>query len=156
MAQTIATSTRPAYHAYQLLYLGFIVAPLVAGLDKFTHFLTDWDMYLAPVVAGLLRVDYVLPLRASRHSMGTRDLTRCRRERQEANISFLLPWRLRVLACDPQRAAAANGPQPPIRMAGPHHRSVMLPHGQCDISRAGLEADPGHQCAHGNPRPAEE
>jgi hypothetical protein len=59
MAQTIATSTRPAYHAYQLLYLGFIVAPLVAGLDKFTHFLTDWDMYLAPVVAGLLRVDYV-------------------------------------------------------------------------------------------------
>ena len=50
-----------------------------------------------------------LPLRASRHSMGTRDLTRCRRERQEANISFLLPWRLRVLACDPQSAAAANG-----------------------------------------------
>jgi hypothetical protein len=53
-----------------------------------------------------------LPLRAPRHSIGTRDLTRCRRERQDANISFLLPWRLRVLACDPQRAAAANGPQP--------------------------------------------
>jgi hypothetical protein len=79
-----------------------------------------------------------LPLRASRHSMGMRDLTRCRRERQEANISFLLPWRLRVLACDPQRAAAANGPQPPIRMAGPHHRSVMLPHGRRDISPRGL------------------
>ena len=54
MAQTIATQTRPAYQAYQLLYLGFIIAPLVAGVDKFTHFLTDWDKYVAPVVAGLL------------------------------------------------------------------------------------------------------
>jgi hypothetical protein len=54
MAQMIVTRTRPAYQAYQLLYLGLIVAPLVAGLDKFTHFLTDWDKYLAPVVAGLL------------------------------------------------------------------------------------------------------
>src|SRR5688500_11787651 len=54
MAQMIVTKTRPAYQAYQLLYLGFIIAPLVAGLDKFTHFLTDWDKYLAPVVAGLL------------------------------------------------------------------------------------------------------
>jgi hypothetical protein len=40
MAQMISTKARPAYQAYQLLYLGFIVAPLVAGLDKFTHFLT--------------------------------------------------------------------------------------------------------------------
>jgi len=54
MPQMIVTKTRPAYQAYQLLYLGFIVAPLVAGLDKFAHLLTDWDMYLAPVVAGLL------------------------------------------------------------------------------------------------------
>jgi hypothetical protein len=54
MAQMIVTKTRPAYQAYQLLYLGFIVAPLVAGLDKFTHLLTNWDMYLAPVVADLL------------------------------------------------------------------------------------------------------
>ena len=54
MAQMIVTTTRPAYQAYQLLYLGFIVAPLVAGLDKFTHLLTNWDMYLAPVVADLL------------------------------------------------------------------------------------------------------
>ena len=54
MPQTIATQTRPAYQAYQLLYLGFIMAPMVAGVDKFTNFLTDWDKYLAPVVAGLL------------------------------------------------------------------------------------------------------
>jgi hypothetical protein len=55
MAQTIVT-TRPAYQAYRILYVGFIVAPFLAGLDKFTHVLTNWDKYLAPVVAGLLPV----------------------------------------------------------------------------------------------------
>ena len=48
MAQTIATTSRPAYQAYQILYIGFIAAPALAGLDKFTHFLTNWDQYLAP------------------------------------------------------------------------------------------------------------
>jgi hypothetical protein len=38
------------------LYVAFIVAPLVAGLDKFTHVLTNWDQYLAPLIAGLLPV----------------------------------------------------------------------------------------------------
>ena len=56
MAQTIATASRPAYQAYQILYIGFIVAPFLAGFDKFTHFLTNWDQYLAPVLAGLLPV----------------------------------------------------------------------------------------------------
>ena len=54
MASMTVTRTRPAYQAYQLLYLGFIVAPLVAGLDKFAEVLTDWDKYLAPIVAGFL------------------------------------------------------------------------------------------------------
>ena len=56
MTQTIVATNRPAYQAYQLLYLGFIVAPLVAGLDKFTHFLTSWDKYIAPAVADQLPV----------------------------------------------------------------------------------------------------
>ena len=56
MPQTIATTSRPAYQAYQILYIGFIVAPFLAGLDKFTHFLTSWDKYIAPLVAGLLPV----------------------------------------------------------------------------------------------------
>lgn len=38
------------YQAYQLLHVGFAVAPIVAGLDKFFHFLVDWDAYLAPSV----------------------------------------------------------------------------------------------------------
>lgn len=56
MAQTALTTRRPAYQAYQVLYIGFIVAPFLAGLDKFTHLLTNWDQYLAPVLAGLLPV----------------------------------------------------------------------------------------------------
>jgi hypothetical protein len=56
MAQTALTTSRPAYQAYQILYIGFIAVPFLAGLDKFTHLLTKWDQYLAPVVAGLLPV----------------------------------------------------------------------------------------------------
>jgi hypothetical protein len=55
MAQTIVT-TRPAYQAYQILYIGFIVAPFLAGLDKFTNFLANWEQYLAPAVERLLPI----------------------------------------------------------------------------------------------------
>ena len=44
----------PGYQAYQILHLGFIVAPIVAGADKFFHLLVNWDNYLAPVVNQLL------------------------------------------------------------------------------------------------------
>jgi hypothetical protein len=46
-------STRPAYQAYQILHIAFVIAPVVAGLDKFTHLLVNWDMYLAPTIANL-------------------------------------------------------------------------------------------------------
>ena len=41
------------YQAYQILRLGFIVAPIVAGLDKFLHLLVNWDQYLPPFVNRL-------------------------------------------------------------------------------------------------------
>jgi hypothetical protein len=44
----------PAYQAYKLLHIGFIVAPIVAGADKFFHFLVNWDQYLAPFVTRLI------------------------------------------------------------------------------------------------------
>ena len=56
MAQTVLITSRPAHQAYQMLYIGFIVAPFLAGADKFTHFLTNWDQHLAPAVAGVLPV----------------------------------------------------------------------------------------------------
>jgi hypothetical protein len=45
---------RPAYQAYVILYAGFIALPILAGADKFFHFLVNWDQYLAPAFAGLL------------------------------------------------------------------------------------------------------
>jgi hypothetical protein len=49
-----APPMRPAYQAYLLLYAGFVALPIVAGLDKFFHLLTNWDMYLAPAVQRML------------------------------------------------------------------------------------------------------
>ncbi len=45
--------TRPAYQAYRILHLGFTAAPILAGIDKFFHFLCNWDQYLAPWIANL-------------------------------------------------------------------------------------------------------
>jgi hypothetical protein len=45
---------REAQQAYGLLYVAFIIAPIVAGLDKFAHLLVDWTQYLAPAVAARL------------------------------------------------------------------------------------------------------
>lgn len=44
---------RPSYQAYQILRLGFTVAPIVAGLDKFFHFLVNWDQYLPSFINNL-------------------------------------------------------------------------------------------------------
>ena len=36
----------PAYQAFQFLHLAFIVAPIIAGIDKFLMRLTNWTQYL--------------------------------------------------------------------------------------------------------------
>ena len=43
----------PGYQAYQILHLGFTIAPILAGLDKFFNLLVDWDQYLPPFVNRL-------------------------------------------------------------------------------------------------------
>lgn len=50
-------AARPAYQAYQLLHIAFVVAPILAGIDKFFHLLVNWDMYLAPTIANLSPID---------------------------------------------------------------------------------------------------
>src|SRR4051812_3972837 len=45
---------RAAYHAYRILHIGFFVAPVIAGIDKFFDKLVMWDMYLSPFVARLV------------------------------------------------------------------------------------------------------
>jgi hypothetical protein len=42
--------------AYKLLYAGFMAAPIIAGLDKFTDKLGNWDKYLSDDVAERLPV----------------------------------------------------------------------------------------------------
>jgi hypothetical protein len=42
--------------AYGALKLGFVVAPIVAGLDKFFDYLTDWTKYLAPIFPNVLNI----------------------------------------------------------------------------------------------------
>lgn len=42
-----------AYRAYRILQFAFVVAPIIAGLDKFFHLLVNWDQYLPAVVANI-------------------------------------------------------------------------------------------------------
>jgi uncharacterized membrane protein len=61
-AETVAADPRstarslknPAYVAFWVLRIGFVVLPLWMGIDKFTNSLTYWPDYLAPWVVGLL------------------------------------------------------------------------------------------------------
>jgi hypothetical protein len=45
-----------ARQAFRILYVGFIGAPVLAGLDKSFNVLVDWEQYLAPVVTDVLPV----------------------------------------------------------------------------------------------------
>jgi uncharacterized membrane protein YphA (DoxX/SURF4 family) len=51
---TEALRTDPAFQAFTLLRVGFTVAPIVFGLDKFTNVLVNWEQYLAPWVNRLM------------------------------------------------------------------------------------------------------
>jgi hypothetical protein len=53
-SRTRAVRDNPAYQAYLILRTGFVVAPILFGLDKFTNLLTDWTAYLAPAVDRLI------------------------------------------------------------------------------------------------------
>jgi hypothetical protein len=44
----------PAFQAYALLRIGFTLAPILFGLDKFLDWLVDWRIYLAPEVNDLV------------------------------------------------------------------------------------------------------
>jgi len=58
-AQPLASAGRtagredPAFQAFWLLRIGFTVAPILFGIDKFTNLLVDWQTYLAPQLVEL-------------------------------------------------------------------------------------------------------
>lgn len=51
-AETVST-TEPGYQAYQILRMGFTVAPIVAGVDKFFNLLVNWEQYLPAFIKNL-------------------------------------------------------------------------------------------------------
>ena len=55
-AHTVSTRLRtdPAFQAFTLLRIGFTVAPILFGLDKFLDWLVDWRIYLAPEINDLV------------------------------------------------------------------------------------------------------
>jgi len=48
--QASADVSGPAYQAYQILHVGFVVAPIVAGVDKFFNLLVNWEQYIPSFV----------------------------------------------------------------------------------------------------------
>ncbi len=49
-----------ALQAFRILRAGYVVLPIVAGLDKFFHILTHWDKYLCGTLAAWLVRDFGL------------------------------------------------------------------------------------------------
>jgi hypothetical protein len=48
-------TSNPGFQAFWLLRIGFTVAPIAFGVDKYFHVLTNWDLYFAP------RLDRIVP-----------------------------------------------------------------------------------------------
>src|SRR5579872_4143824 len=44
----------PVGQAFSLIYFVYIVAPIVAGVDKFFHYLVDWNIYVSPAYASIV------------------------------------------------------------------------------------------------------
>lgn len=52
----VHTDTDYSERAYNVLKTGIVLAPIVAGADKFFNYLTDWSQYLSPVFPEMLNV----------------------------------------------------------------------------------------------------
>jgi hypothetical protein len=57
MTTSTLTDTRrndPAFQVFTLLRIGFTVAPILFGLDKFFNWTVDWTQYLAPWINDIV------------------------------------------------------------------------------------------------------
>lgn len=52
--RNLAALQKVVYPAYKILHVAFVVAPILAGLDKYFHLLVNWDIYLSPRVVSIL------------------------------------------------------------------------------------------------------
>lgn len=46
--------TQNLRYVFNLLKYTFVVVPIVAGADKFTNILTNWEQYVDPTIASML------------------------------------------------------------------------------------------------------
>lgn len=53
-SETTTVTGTGATDAYRILRLGFTVAPILFGLDKFTNVMTDWTRFLPDFVTGVV------------------------------------------------------------------------------------------------------
>src|SRR6478672_5553457 len=49
----VSNISDPVQQAFWLLRIGFTLAPILFGIDKFAHVLVNWDKYLAPEFVDL-------------------------------------------------------------------------------------------------------
>jgi hypothetical protein len=42
------------HQAFRILQVAFVIVPIIAGLDKFFSLLTNWSMYLSPMIPSTL------------------------------------------------------------------------------------------------------
>lgn len=54
MTATTTQSASSSRVAYQILHLGFTVAPILFGLDKFFNLMTDWTEFLPEFVTDIV------------------------------------------------------------------------------------------------------
>lgn len=52
--ETAVITSQKIQRVYKLMKFTYGLVPIVAGLDKFTDLLTDWDKYLNPTMAQML------------------------------------------------------------------------------------------------------
>jgi hypothetical protein len=57
-----ATQTTPSANAYRILRLGFTVAPILFGLDKFFNLMTDWTEFLPTFVTDAVSGSVVMAI----------------------------------------------------------------------------------------------
>jgi hypothetical protein len=43
-----------ARQAFRVLKFAFVLLPLIAGIDKYFHVLTNWDQYVSPIIMRIL------------------------------------------------------------------------------------------------------
>lgn len=51
-----ATKIDYQFIAFRLLQVMFVAMPMIAGFDKFFHLVTNWDIYVSPLVIQLTHI----------------------------------------------------------------------------------------------------